>query len=114
MTVATDGLLERIEALENRIVELETQATLKAKEAAYAYIHSNWHFIRWYLNRQRDINGEGSDIYIRAANAERLIEWELSRNLRAIYFEDDPMAVAYRWRIDATFILQRNGYTFFD
>ena len=112
--MATDGLQERIEALENRVVELETQSYQRAKDAAYVFIHSNWHLIRWYLNRQRDINGEGSDIYIRAANAERLIEWELSRNLRAIYFEDDPMAVAYRWRIEATTVLQRNGYTFFD
>lgn len=112
--MATGGLQERIEALENRIVELETQANQMGKDAAYLFIHSNWHFIRWYLNRQRDINGEGSDIYIRAANAERLIEWELSRNLRAIYFENDPMAVAYRWRIEATTVLQKNGYTFFD
>ena len=94
--MATGGLQERIEALENRIVELETQANQRGKDAAYVFIHSNWHFIRWYLNRQRDINGEGSDIYIRAANAERLIEWELSRNLRAIYFEDDPMALLRR------------------
>ena len=114
MTVATDELQQRIEALENRVVELETQANQRAKDAAYVFIHSNWHLIRWYLNRQRDVNGEGSDIYTRAVNAERLIEWELSRNLRAVYFEDDPMAVAYRWRIEATAILQKNGYTFFD
>jgi len=112
--VAVDEIQERIEALENRVVDLESQLYQRAKDAAYVFIHSNWHLIRWYLNRQRDINGEGSDIYTRAVNAERLIEWELSRNLRAIYFEDDPMAVAYRWRIEATAILQKNGYTFVD
>ena len=56
--MATDGLQERIEALENRVVELETQAYQRAKDAAYVFIHSNWHMIRWYLNRQRDINGD--------------------------------------------------------
>ncbi len=112
--MATDELQQRLEALENRVGELESELYQRTKEVAYMYIHSNWHFIRWYLNRQRDINGEGSDIYVRAANAERLIEWELSRNLRSVYFEDDPMSVAYRWRIEATTILQRNGYTFFD
>jgi len=86
--VAVDEIQERIEALENRVVDLESQLYQRAKDAAYVFIHSNWHLIRWYLNRQRDINGEGSDIYTRAVNAERVIEWELSRNLRAIYIDE--------------------------
>ena len=112
--MAVDDLQRRIDALENRVVDLEAQLYQRAKDAAYVFIHSNWHLIRWYLTRERDINGEGSEIYNRARDSERLIEWELSRNLRAVYFETDPMAVAYRWRIEATAILQRHGYTFFD
>ena len=114
MTVAVDEWQERIEALENRVVDLESQLYQTTKDAAYVYIHSNWALIRWYLTRERDINGEGSETYARARNAERLIEWDLSRNLRAVYFEPEPMAVAYKWRIEATAMLQKNGYTFFD
>ena len=61
-TVAVDKMQQRIEALENRVVDLEAQLYQRAKDAAYVFIHSNWHLIRWYLNRQRDINGDGSDI----------------------------------------------------
>ena len=41
ITVATDGLQERIEALENRVVELETQAYQRAKDAAYAVSYTH-------------------------------------------------------------------------
>ena len=104
----------RIEALESRVTDLQTQLDLKGKEVAYMYIHSNWTLIRWYLTREQDREGEGSDTYARAKNAKTLIDRQLSRNLRDVYFDSNPMEIAYRWRIEATVILKENGYTFFD
>ena len=91
--MAVDEMQERIEALENRVVDLESKLYQRNKDAAYVFIHSNWHLIRWYLNRQRDINGEGSDIYARALNGRKF--W-LSKDVRQV----DPVA---------TFLYDRHG-----
>jgi len=112
--VATEAWQPRIEALETKVVELATQLDQRTKEMAYMYIHSNWTLIRWYLTREQDRAGEGSEIYVRAKNAETLIDGQLTRNLRDIHFEPQAMDVAYRWRIESTVILKENGYTFFD
>ena len=112
--MAVDHWQSRIEALENNVMELESQLNLKTKEMAYMYIHSNWTLIRWYLAREQDRSGEGSETYARAKNAETLIDRQLTRNLRDVHFEQQAMDVAYRWRIEATVILKENGYTFFD
>ncbi|MBC8280877.1 MAG: hypothetical protein H8E48_08850 [Chloroflexi bacterium] len=112
--MAVDQWQARIEALESQVTELQAQADLKGKEVAYMYIHSNWTLIRWYLTRERDIAGEGSETFMRAKNAETLIDRQLSRNLRDVHFDSNPMEVAYRWRIESTAILKENGYTFFD
>ncbi len=112
--MAVDQWQSRIEVLESKVTDLESRLDHKAKEVAYMYIHSNWTLIRWYLTREQDRAGEGSEIYGRAKNAETLIDRQLSRNLRDVYFAADPMEVAYRWRIEATVILTGNGYTFFD
>ena len=104
----------RIEALESKVTELQTQLDLKGKEVAYMYIHSNWTLIRWYLTREQDRECEGSETYARATNAKTLIDRQLSRNMRDVYFDSNPMEIAYRWRIEATVILKENGYTFFD
>jgi len=109
-----DGWQTRIEALENKVMSLESQLDLKAKELAYMYVHSNWTLIRWYLTREQDRSGEGSETYVRAKNAETLIDRQLTRNLRDVHFEPQAMDAAYRWRIEATVILKENGYTFFD
>lgn len=111
--MAIDEWQSRIEALENKVVELEAQLNLRVKEAAYMFIHSNWTLIRWYLTREQDRSGEGSETYARANNAETLIDRQLTRNLRDVHFEPQAMDVAYKWRIEATAILQANGYTFF-
>ena len=103
-----------MEALEQRVEELQSQLDLRTKELAYMYIHSNWAFIRWYLARERDKHGEGSATYARAKNAETLIDRQLTRNLRNVHFEPQAMDMAYRWRIETTAILTQNGYTFFD
>ncbi|NQW22318.1 MAG: hypothetical protein HQ475_02610 [SAR202 cluster bacterium] len=112
--MATDELQNRIEVLESKVAELESQQLLATKEAAYVYIHSNWSFIRWFLTREQDRAGEGTETYARAKNAERLIDSGLSRNLREVHFEPKAMDVAHRWRIEVTVILTQNGYTFFD
>lgn len=112
--MTTETWQPRIEALENRVEELQSQLNLKAKEVAYIYIHLNWTLIRWYLTREQDRSGEGSETYARAKNTETLIDRQLTRNLRDVHFEQQAMDVAYRWRIEATVILQANGYTFFD
>ena len=105
---------QRIEALEARVKDLEAQVSQRAIDAAYMFIHSNWTLIRWYLVREQDRNGEGSEIYGRAKEAETLIRDYLPRNLRAVQFAYDPMAVAQKWRIEATVTLTQHGYTFFD
>jgi len=112
--MTTDRLQPRIEALENTVGELQSQLDLRTKEMAYMYIHSNWTLIRWYLIREQDLHGEGSETYARAKNAETLIDRQLTRHLRNVHFEQDAMEVAYRWRRETTVTLTQNGYTFFD
>ncbi|MFQ6027005.1 MAG: hypothetical protein ACE5Q6_05885 [Dehalococcoidia bacterium] len=109
-----DDLQQRIAALENRLKETETKVHQREIDAAYMYIHSNWTLIRWYLVREQDLHGEGSDTYDRAKNAEITIRDNLPRNLRAVQFDPKPMEVAYRWRIESTVTLNQNRYTFFD
>lgn len=112
--MATGNLEQRIAALEQRVTELEAKVQQGDVDHAYTYIHSNWTLIRWYLTRERDRAGEGSDTYRRALNAETIIRDNLNRNLRAVQFAPKPMEVALNWRIESTATLQRNGYTFFD
>jgi hypothetical protein len=112
--VPTDETPQRIDQLEARIRDLEKQVSQRAIDAAYLYIHSNWTLIRWFLVREQDRAGEGSDVSLRAKNAETVIRDNLPRNLRAVQFAEDPMAVAYRWRIESTVHLNQDGYTFFD
>ena len=110
----TEELQQRIEALENQVRDLEAAGRQRAIDAAYLYIHSNWTLIRWYLIREQDQSGEGSETYGRAKNAETIIHHHLSRNLRVVRLEPQPMDAAYRWCIESTATLQKNGYTFFD
>lgn len=105
---------QRIDRLEARIKDLESRVAQRAIDAAYMYIHSNWTLIRWFLVREQDRAGEGSEISMRAKSAETTIRDHLPRNLRAVQFAEDPMAVAYQWRIETTVHLNRQGYTFFD
>jgi hypothetical protein len=88
--MAVDQWQSRIEALEGKVTDLEARLDLKGKEVAYMYIHSNWALIRWYLAREQDRSGEGSEIYVRTKNAETLIDRQLSRNLRDVHFASDP------------------------
>jgi len=105
---------QRIDQLEARVKDLEAKVAQRAIDAAYVYINSNWALIRWFLVREQDRAGEGSDIYIRAKNAETAVRDRLAQNLRAVQFADDPMAIAYQWRIETTVTLNRHRYTFFD
>ena len=100
--------------MEGRVEELEGEVRQRSLDAAYVYIHSNWTLIRWYLARVQDQNGEGSEVYSRAKNAETIIRDRLPPNLRAVQFDSKPMEVAYKWRIETTVNLNRNGFTFFD
>ena len=112
--MAVDQWQDRIEALEEKVTRLQPQLDLRTKELVYPYIHSNWTLIRWYLVREQDQSGQGSETYTRAKNVETLIGRQLTRNLRDVHFEPQAMDVAYRWRIETTVILKENGYTFFD
>lgn len=112
--MASDNLQQRLEDMESRMAALEGKVQQQAIDAAYMYIHSNWTWIRWYLVREQDRAGEGSDTYKRARNAETIIRDYLPRNLRAVQFDPEPMKVAYKWRIETTVTLTQNGYTFFD
>ena len=112
--MATEEWQQRIEALESKVKDLESEAHQRAKDAAYVYIHSNWTLVRWHLEREQDKYGESSDTYRRAKNAEKLIDAKLAQNLREVYFEPKPMDAAHRWRIETTVFLNQNGYTFFD
>ena len=112
--MTTKKLQESIDALEGRVNELEAEVRQRSRDAAFVYIHSNWTLIRWYLAREQDQRGEGSEVYARAKNAETIIRDQLPQNLRAVQFAPKAMEVAYRWRIETTVILNRNGYTFFD
>ncbi len=112
--MTTKKLQERIDNLEGRVNELEAEVRQRSRDAAYVYIHSNWTLIRWYLAREQDHNGEGSEVYARAKNAETIIRDMLPQNLRAVQFAPKPMEVAYKWRIETTVTLNQNRYTFFD
>lgn len=112
--MASDEYEQRLGALEQRVRELEAEVRQRALDAAYLYIHSNWTLIRWHLGREQDRHGEGSQVGQRAKDAETIIRDHLPRNLRAVQFAPDPMAVAYQWRIESTVTLNRHGYTFFD
>ena len=112
--MASEECQQRIEALEIQVRKLESELRQRAIDAAFVYIHSNWTLIRWRLVREQDQNGEGSEIYGRAKNAEGIIDHHLARNLRAVRLEPQPMDAAYRWCIETTATLQQNGYTFFD
>lgn len=105
---------QRIDQLESRVKDLEAKVAQRAIDAAYMYIHSNWTLIRWFLMRDQDRAGEGSEVYVLAKNAETAIRDRLAPNLRAVQFADDPMAVAYKWRIETTVALNQHRYTFFD
>lgn len=116
-----DNLADRVERLErdNRelkeaVAVLQRQVRQRELDSAYMYIHSNWQWIRWFLGRDQDRAGEGSELYQRARAAESTIRDNLARNLRAVQFDPQPMEVAYRWRIETTVTLNRHGYTFFD
>ena len=112
--MASHYLQQGLEDMDSRIADLERKVQQQASEAAYMYIHSNWTLIRWYLVREQDRAGEGSEVYKRAKNAETIIRDYLPRNLRAVQFDPKPMEVALKWRIEATLTLTQNGYTFFD
>ena len=112
--MASEEWQQRIEALEIQVKDLQTEVRQREIDAAFVYISSNWQFIRWWLMRAQDQNGEGSEVYGRAKNAEEIIHHHLSRNLRAVRLEPKPMDAAYRWCIETTATLQHNGYTFFD
>ena len=112
--VQAEDWRQRFDEMEARVKDLEAKVSQRAIDAAYLFIHSNWNLIRWYLVREQDRNGEGSDIYSRAKEAETLVRDNLPRNLRAVQFADDPMAVAQKWRIEATVTLTQHGYTFLD
>ena len=71
--MAVDQWQDRVEALEGKVTGLQSQLDLRTKELAYLYIHSNWTLIRWYLARDQDQSGQGSETYARAKNAETLI-----------------------------------------
>ena len=112
--MASEDLQQRVEALENQVKELQNEVRQREVDAAFVYISSNWQFIRWWLIRAQDQNGEGSDVYRRAKDAEEIIHHFLSRNLRAVRLEPKPMDAAFRWCIETTATLQKHGYTFFD
>ena len=59
--MAVDQWQSRIETLEAQVDELQSQMGQRTKEMAYMYIHSNWTLIRWYLTREQDQSGEGSE-----------------------------------------------------
>ncbi len=112
--MASEEWQQRIEVLENQVRELESAVRQGAIDSALLYIRSNWSLIRWRLIREQDQNGEGSEIYGRAKNAEGIVDHHLARNLRAVRLEPQPMDAALRWCIETTATLQQNGYTFFD
>ena len=71
--MVSENLQERVKALESRVKELEAEVRQRSLDAAYVYIHSNWTLIRWYLAREQDHHGEGSETYTRSENAETII-----------------------------------------
>ncbi len=110
--------IERLEQdnreLKEAVVSLQKQVRQRELDAAYMYIHSNWLLIRWFLVRDQDRAGEDAALLERSRAAESTIRDNLPRSLRSVQFEPEPMQAAYRWRIETTVILNRNGYTFFD
>ena len=112
--MASEESQQRLAVLENQVKELDSALRQTAIDAAFVYIRSNWSLIRWRLVREQDQNGEGSEIFSRAKNAEGIIDHHLARNLREVCLEPQPMDAAYRWCIETTATLQKNGYTFFD
>ena len=112
--MTTEELQERVNILEGRIERLETEYRQRSLDAAYLYIHSNWNFVRWYLSRDYDCNYGKSGDRERIKTVEEEIKLKLPPNLRLVQFADDPMEVAYQWRIETTIILNRYGFTFFD
>ena len=113
-----DQAIERLERdireLKDAVASLQKQVRQSELDAAYMYIHSNWLWVRWFLVRDQDRAGADATLLERARAAESAIRDNLPRSLRAVQFEPEPMQAAYRWRIDTTVILNRNGYTFFD
>ena len=82
--MAVDQWQDRIEALEEKVTRLQSQLDLRTKELAYLYIHSNWTLIRWYLAREQDQSGQGSETYTRAKNARPAIDPKFTgRSFRA-------------------------------
>ena len=112
--MASDELQQRVEALESQVKALEGAVRQREIDAAFVFISSSWSFIRWWLIREQDQHGEGSETAGRAKNAQEIINHYLHRNLRQVRLEPQPMDAAYRWQIETTATLQRNGYTFFD
>ena len=115
------GWEDRISALERdnqelnkAFANLQKQVRQRELDAAYMYVHSNWLWIRWVLGRDQDRSAEDSELYRRARAAELTIRDNLTRNLRAVQFDPQPMDVAYRWRIETTVTLNQHRYTFFD
>ena len=110
--------IERLEQenreLKEAVAILQKQVRQRELDAAYMYIHSNWLWIRWFLVRDQDRSGQDTALLERARGAESTIRDNLSRGLRAVQFDPEPMQAAYRWRIETTVVLNRHGYTFFD
>ena len=109
-----DKLQARIDDLERQIVKLIHENKTISRNTAYLYIHSNWNFIRWYLLKDHDHNDGESVNWERTKNVEEEIRLKLPPSLRIVQFADDPMDIAYQWRIETTVILNRHGFTFFD
>ena len=117
-TNSIDQAIERLEQdnreLKEAVASLQKQMRQRELDSAYMYIHSNWLWIRWFLVRDQDRAGDDKALLERARAAESTIRENLPRSLRSVQFEPEPMQAAYRWRIETTVILNRNGYTFFD
>ena len=113
-----DSVIERLERdnqeLKDAVANLQKQVRQRELDAAYMYIHSNWLWIRWFLVRDQDRAGDDTTLLERARTAEGAIRDRLPHSLRSVQFEPEPMQAAYRWRIETTVVLNRNGYTFFD
>ncbi len=117
-TNSIDQAIERLQQdnreLKETVASLQKQMRQRELDSAYMYIHSNWLWIRWFLVRDQDRAGDDKALLERARAAESTIRENLPRSLRSVQFEPEPMQAAYRWRIETTVILNRNGYTFFD
>ena len=117
-TNQVDSVIKRLERdnqeLKDAVANLQKQVRQRELDAAYMYIHSNWLWIRWFLVRDQDRAGDDTALLERARTAEGAIRDNLPRSLRSVQFEPEPMQAAYRWRIETTVALNRNGYTFFD